>query len=67
MRELQIEHDGRIRSRIKMLDQLTIKFRMRQLPLSVDSSFMRFVAGPEDEGDKYDYGEERFHDQRFVP
>jgi hypothetical protein len=38
---------------------------MPQLPLSADSSFMRFVASPEE--DNYDYGEERFHDQRFVP
>jgi hypothetical protein len=67
MRELQIDHDNRIRSRIKMLDQMTIKFRMRQLPLSVDCSFMRFVAGPKEEGGEYDYGEERFHDQRFIP
>jgi hypothetical protein len=28
---------------------------------------MRFVASPEDEGDECEYGEERFHDQRFVP
>jgi hypothetical protein len=28
---------------------------------------MRFVTGPEDEGDEYDYGKERFHDQWFVP
>jgi len=67
MRELQIDHDSRILSRIKILDKPTIKSRMRQFPLSVDSSFMRFVTGPEDEGDEYDYGKERFHDQRFIP